>query len=394
MPDNRFILRANELRDEIVALRRDLHAHPELAFEEVRTAGIVAQRLNGLGLEVRTGVGRTGVVAMLEGDHAGPTVLVRADMDALPIAEDLDVAFRSQTDGKMHACGHDGHTAIALGVAEMLTAERSRMHGRVKFVFQPAEEVAAGAAAMIADGVLHDPRPDVSLGLHLWNSLPVGVLGVADGPTMAGCINFTIVVRGKGAHGASPQFSADPVLCAAHLITALQSIVSRNTDPFDALVISVTMLKAGSAPNIIPQSAELTGTLRYFRDPVRDVALRRMGDIAEGVALALGCRAEVSAVPQTVPVVNDPVVSQRLRERFAAIVGEEGLNTSVRTTGAEDVGLFMTDIPGMYFFVGAQDMTQDAYYGHHHPRFSIDEDALPLAAALLATAVAEYVLPE
>ncbi len=377
-----------------MALRRDLHRHPELAFEEVRTAGIVAQRLASLGMEVQTGVGKTGVVAVLEGDHDGPTVLVRADMDALPIVEDNAVEYASMEMGKMHACGHDGHTAIALGVAALLADEREQIHGRVKFVFQPAEEIAGGAAAMIADGVLADPRPDVSVGLHLWNSMPLGTLGVADGPTMAGCVNFTITVRGKGSHAASPQHSADPVLCAAHILTALQTIVSRNIDPFDTAVISTTMLRAGDAFNIIPEHAELSGTIRYFRDSVCEQVVQRMGEVAMGIASALGCSAELDTMPRTLPVVNNAEVGERLRARFAEVVGEAGLDTNVRTMGAEDVGLFMTDVPGMYFFVGAQDTTRDAYYAHHHPRFSIDERALPLAAGLLATAVAEYVLPE
>jgi amidohydrolase len=386
--------RAQALQDDLIDLRRDFHAHPELAFEEVRTAGIVAQRLHDLGMEVQTGVGKTGVVAVLEGDHDGPTVLVRADMDALPIVEDNAVDYASAERGRMHACGHDGHTAIALGVAALLAEERANLHGRVKFVFQPAEEIAGGASAMIADGVLSDPTPDVSVGLHLWNSLPLGTLGVADGPMMAGCTNFTITVRGKGAHAASPQFSADPVLCAAHILTALQSIVSRNIDPFDTAVISATMLRAGDAFNVIPEQAELSGTIRYFRDSVAEQVAARMGEVAEGVALGLGCAATLELMPRTVPVVNDPAVSERLRARFAALPGVEALDTTIRTMGAEDVGLFMTDIPGMYFFVGAQDTTRDAYYAHHHPRFSFDERALPLAAGLLATAVADYLLPE
>lgn len=394
MPDHTFISRARALQDELVAVRRDLHQHPELAFEEVRTAGIVAQRLTDLGLEVQTGVGKTGVVALLEGEQGGPTVLVRADMDALPVHEGNAIDYRSLASGKMHACGHDGHTAIALGVAKMLAAERERIHGRVKFVFQPAEEIAKGAEAMIADGVLTDPRPDVSLGLHLWNSLPLGTLGVADGPMMAGSLNFTIFVRGKGSHAASPHFSADPVLCAAQMLTALQSIVSRNVDPFETAVISATMLRAGDAFNVIPELAEMSGTVRYFREPVREFVVRRMGEVAAGVAQAMGCTAELKIMHGSVPVINDPEISQRLRARFRGIVGDEGLDTTVRTMGAEDVGLFMTDIPGMYFFVGANDATRDAYYAHHHPRFSIDEAALPLAAGLLATAVAEFVLPE
>lgn len=394
MTDNRFVSRANDLRQELVETRRDFHQHPELGFEEVRTAGIVAQRLTDLGLEVQTGVGKTGVIGLLEGDQDGPTILVRADMDALPILEDNNIAYGSADPGKMHACGHDGHTAIALTVARMLAEEREQIQGRVKFVFQPAEEIAAGAAAMIADGALADPRPDVSVGLHLWNNLPVGVLGVADGPTMAGCLNFRLIVRGKGAHAASPQFGADPVICAAHILTAFQTIVSRNVDPLQSAVITATTMRAGEAFNVIPELAEVTGTVRYFRNEVLERVLKRMEAIAAGVAEAMECRAELDVMPKTVPVVNDLAISRRLRQRFESIVGEAGLDTTIRTMGAEDVGLFMTDVPGMYFFVGAKDMTRDAYYGHHHPRFSVDEDALPLAAGLLATAVAEFVLPE
>lgn len=394
MPDNRFMTRAHALNDELIALRRDFHAHPELAFEEVRTAGIVAQRLSDLGMEVQTGVGKTGVVAILEGDYDGPTVLVRADMDALPIVEDNAVDYASTARGKMHACGHDGHTAIALGVASMLTDERKNLHGRVKFVFQPAEEVAGGALAMAADGVLANPRPDVSVGLHLWNSLPLGTLGVADGPMMAGCTNFTIRVHGKGSHAAVPQHSVDPVLCAAHILTALQSIVSRNLDPFDTAVISATMLRAGDAFNVIPEQAEMSGTIRYFQDSVAGLMVQRMGAVVEGVARGLGCTAELEIMPRSVPVVNDAVVGSRLRARFAGLPGVDTLDTTVRTMGAEDVGVFMTDVPGMFFFVGALDTTRDAYYAHHHPRFSFDERALPLAAGLLATAVAEYLLPQ
>jgi amidohydrolase len=389
-----FKSEAEALRDEIIARRRDFHAHPELGFEEVRTAGIVAKELNDLGLEVQTGVGKTGVVAMLEGAHDGPTVLVRADMDALPIVEENHTDFTSQTSGKMHACGHDGHTAIALGVAKLLSQRKDQIAGRVKFVFQPAEEIGKGAQAMVDDGTLRDPRPDYSVGLHLWNDMPVGEIGIADGAVMAGAIIFRIKVTGKGAHAASPHQGIDPVVCAAHIVTALQSIPSRTVNPLDTIVLSVTNIHAGEAYNVIPMTAEMRGTVRYYKREVLDLVTARMKEVAENIAAAMRCTAVFEFEGMTMPVANDPEVTAKLRERFEPILGADALHLDERTMGAEDVGLFMGDIPGTYFFVGAKDMTADAYYGHHHPKFSIDEDSLPLGAALLATAVASFVLPE
>src|SRR5689334_17777202 len=238
-----FKAQAEALRDELIARRRDLHMHPELGFEEVRTAGIVAEELRQLGLEVQTGVGKTGVVGILEGAHDGPTVLVRADMDALPILEENTFEYASTVPGKMHACGHDGHTTIALGVAKLLSQQRDNLAGCVKFVFQPAEEIVSGAKAMVADGVLQNPRPEVTLGLHLWNSMPLGKLGVGAGPVMAGAYTFTIKIVGKGSHAAQPSAGIDPVVCAGQMIGALQTIVSRNVDALDNAVISVTRVQ-------------------------------------------------------------------------------------------------------------------------------------------------------
>lgn len=379
------------MRDELVARRRDLHQHPELAFEEVRTAGIVAQELSNLGLEVQTGVGKTGVVAILEGDSDGPTVLVRADMDALPIEEANQTDYISQTSGKMHACGHDGHTTIALGVARLLSGYRSQMAGRVKFVFQPAEEIASGARAMIDDGVLENPRPDVGLGLHLWNDLPLGTIGMTTGGLMAGSSIFSIDITGRGGHGAQPQLTVDPVVCAAHIITALQTILSRNVDPAATGVISVTRVRAGEAHNVIPQTAELTGTMRTYSTEVRDLMVRRMQEIATGVASAMNCTAEVEVRHLTIPVINDPEVGATLSRKFAQMVGEDKLDHDIRLMVGEDVSYLMQDIPGMFFLVGSANAERGLNYGHHHPRFDFDEDALPLSVALLSAAVGEYV---
>ena len=386
--------RAEAKRDKLVAIRRDLHQHPELAFEEVRTAGIVAAELGALGLEVQTGVGKTGVIGMLEGEQDGPTVLVRADMDALPILEANQVEYASKTSGKMHACGHDGHTTIALGVAQLLSQHRAQLRGRVKFVFQPAEEVGQGAQAMVDDGALRDPRPDISLGLHLWNEMPLGMLGVADGPVMAASSDLTIRITGKGGHGALPEMSLDPVVCAAQIVTALQTIVSRNVPALDSAVISVTQIHTGTAHNIIPQTAELNGTFRTFRREIRDLIEERIREIATGIAAAMGCTAEVTIRHFTEAVANHPEVSERVRGAFRRLGHPESNFFYERTMGSEDVGLFMDDIPGMYFFVGSANAERGLNFGHHHPRFDFDEDVLPLAVSLLSAAIGAYVLPE
>ena len=389
-----FKAEADALRNELVGRRRDFHQHPELAFEEVRTAGIVADELRSLGLETQTGIGKTGVVGILEGAADGPTVLVRADMDALPIHEENDNEYVSTVPGKMHACGHDGHTAIALGVAKLLNNHRDRLQGRVKFVFQPAEEKVSGAQAMIADGVLDAPRPDVTLGLHIWNGLPLGQLGVADGPVLTGGSIFKLTITGHGGHAAFPHETADPVLCAAQLIVALQSVVSRNVDPLDTAVLTVTQMIAGNATNIIPGQVELSGTFRVFRTEVADLVEQRIREISEGLCSAMGCKVEFWFNRGTIPTVNDREVATRVRRAFLDLVNEDQFDMTVRTTASEDVALFMDDVPGMYFFLGAGKADPSLNYGHHHPRFDFDEDALPLGVALLSRAVADYVMAE
>ena len=283
-----YMAEAEALRDELIDRRRDFHRHPELAFQEHRTAGIVADELNSLGLEVQTGVGKTGVIGILEGANDGPTILYRADMDALPIQEENEAEYVSRAAGKMHACGHDGHTAIALGIAKLLNKRREQMGGRVKFVFQPAEEVGSGASSMIDDGALESPAPDRTLGIHLWNDLEVGTVSVVDGPTMSGAGVFEITVTGKGGHGAMPHQTADPIVCSAQIIVALQSIVSRNIDPLDTVVLTIGELHGGSARNIIPQTVSFSGSFRLFREKTRDTIKSRIHDIAKGVATGHG----------------------------------------------------------------------------------------------------------
>jgi amidohydrolase len=294
----------------------------------------------------------------------------------------------------MHACGHDGHTAIGLGVARLLSQQRDRLAGRVKFVFQPAEEIVEGARAMVADGVLDDPRPDVSLGLHVWNTMPVGVVGITEGPVMAGSSRFEMFITGRGGHAAMPQMTIDPVVCAAQIILALQTIVSRNVNPLESAVMSVTMMKGSDADNIIPERAMLGGTFRTFNLEMRDLVESRLRHVTEAVAAAMGCSVEIKVTHGTIPTINDATVTARIQDLFVPIVGEENLVTEARTMGSEDMAYFMDDIPGLFCFVGSANSARGLDYAHHHPRFDFDEDVLPLGVGLMTTAIAEYLLPK
>ena len=376
-----------------IARRRDLHRHPELGFDVGRTAGIVAEELNRLGMEVQTGIGQTGVIGLLEGRGDGPTVLVRADMDALPIQEENTVDYASQTPGIMHACGHDAHTTIVLAVAELLNEHRDQIAGRVKFVFQPAEEIGRGAEAMIADGALRDPVPDVALGLHIWNEVPVGAVALIDGPMMAAAGDFMVRITGRGGHGGLPHEAADPIVAASQIVMALQTIVSRNVKPVDVAVVSVTEFKAGDSFNVIPASARLRGTIRAFSTEVLHLLEQRIREIATSMAAGLGCTAEVQVEQLTLPVINSAEVNARLRPVFAAVAPDVRVIDDYKTMAAEDMSYFLNAVPGTFFFVGSANHDRGLDYPHHHPRFDFDEATIPLSVDLLASSVASYVLP-
>lgn len=383
---NPFLQEAQSLFEYTRSLRRDFHLHPELGYQEIRTAGIVARELNELGLEVTTGVGRTGVVGLLEGKQPGPVVMLRFDMDALPVQEETGAEYASQTAGVMHACGHDGHMAVGLTVARLLHAHAEQVAGTVKFVFQPAEEGLNGAESMIADGVLENPRPKYCLGLHLWNERPVGWIGIVNGPAMAGAEKFTVLIRGKGGHGAIPNLANDPVLAAAQVVSGLQSIVARNVSPLNSAVISVTMIHGGEAFNVIPPAVELQGTIRTFDQVVRLRVLERFNQVINGIAQAMECTAEIDVQSITPAVVNDAHVSSIVRRAAEDLWVSQAIETSYRTMGSEDMAFFMQEIPGCFFFVGSANGEKGLNYPHHHPRFDIDEDVLPGAAALMALA--------
>jgi len=384
-----FCAEAKELFEYTRDLRRDFHRHPELGFQEVRTAGIVAKELQTLGLEVSTGIAETGVVAIIEGSRPGPVVLLRFDMDALPIEEETGAEYASQTPGVMHACGHDGHTAIGLTVAKMLHAHQDDLPGTVKLVFQPAEEGLGGAERMVAEGVLQNPKPDISLSLHLWNEKPMGWIATSPGPMMAASETFSVRITGKGGHGALPHHTVDPIFAAGQIITALQSIVSRNVDPIETAVVSATNLHGGSTFNVIPPYVDLEGTIRTFKPEIRELVLRRFHEVVEGTAAALGCEIEIAIEDVTLAVDNDPTVTAKVKAIAEGMFPDAPLITQFQTMGSEDMSFMMDDIPGCYFLVGSANSEKGLDAKHHHPKFDFDEAALPRAAALMAAAALE-----
>ncbi len=373
-------------------LRRDLHQHPELGFQEIRTAGIVASELESLGLEVTKGIAKTGVVALLEGPRPGPTLLLRFNMDALPIQEETGAEYASQSIGCMHACGHDGHTAIGLTVANILTSERERIAGKVKFCFQPSEESngdqgIGGNELMIREGVLESPSVDMCLALHLWNEKPLGWLGIASGPVMAGAEKFKVRLTGKGGHGAVPNAAVDPVVASSQIISALQTIVSRNVAPLEAAVVSVTMMQAGTAFNIIPPEILFEGTIRSFDLSVRQKVLKRFDDIVNGIAGAMACRAEIDMRSLTPALVNNEALTTRVQEAARQILPEVTVDTTgYLTMGAEDMAFMLEKLPGCFFFIGSANEEKGLTFGHHHPKFDFDEEALSRGVALMAAA--------
>jgi amidohydrolase len=381
-----FIQHAKSLKNDTIARRRDLHRHPELGFEEKRTAKIVAAAMNELELQVRTEVAQTGVIALLEGSRSGPVVLMRFDMDALPIQEANDVPYASTIPGVMHACGHDGHTAVGITIAQMLAERRDQLAGKVKFVFQPAEEGLGGAEGMVREGVLADPEPDYALAFHLWNERPVDWIGLTPGPVMAGAELFEVTITGKGGHGAIPHEAVDPVLTAAQLVTALQSIVSRNVDPLESAVISVTQVHAGETFNVIPERARLRGTIRTFLPEVRKMVLRRVEEIAMGIAASMGCTAKVDIRQLTPPVVNDAELTAKVATLTAGMFPKATLSDTEVSMTSEDMAFMMQTIPGCYVLMGSNNRKKGLCESHHNPRFDFDEAVLSRAAALLAAA--------
>jgi amidohydrolase len=380
-----------EQHARLIDLRRDLHRHPELAHREHRTAGIVAARLNALGLDsVRTGVGQTGVVGTLTGGRPGRRVMLRADMDALPLTEvDRGQPYRSTIDGAHHACGHDGHTAILLTVADILAARRRDMPGAVSFVFQPAEERVDGAVGMVRDGAL-DPRPDACFGLHLWNEVEVGRVDVRAGPVYASADAFVITLSGPGGHAAMPHQTSDPILASGELIVALQSLVSRESPPLEPAVLTIGSIHGGTAPNIIPTRVELQGTLRVFDPPLRERLLTRLREVVCGVGSTFRVETELTMTDCCPATINNPEMTTLVHGVGKRILGAPNVLTGTQTMGAEDMSVFLNEVPGCFFFVGSANAERGLNTPHHSPTFDFDERALDVGVRMLTSVALEY----
>ncbi|HVR48117.1 MAG TPA: M20 aminoacylase family protein [Pseudorhodoferax sp.] len=370
----------------IAAIRRDIHAHPELCFEEVRTADLVAAKLTEWGIPVHRGMGKTGVVGIVKNGSSPRAVGLRADIDALPMQEFNTFAHASRHQGKMHACGHDGHTAMLLAAAQHLAKNRD-FDGTVYLIFQPAEEGGGGAREMIQDGLFEQFPMEAVFGMHNWPGLPVGSFAVSAGPVMASSNEFKITIRGKGSHAALPHMGTDPVPIACQMVQAFQTIISRNKKPVDAGVISVTMVHAGEATNVVPDSCELQGTVRTFTLEVLDLIEQRMQAIAENICAAFDAHCEFEFVRNYPPTVNHPAETAFAREVMASVVGAEQVLVQEPTMGAEDFAFMLQARPGAYCFIGNGDGAhRDAGHGAgpctiHNPSYDFNDELIPLGAS-------------
>jgi amidohydrolase len=394
-----------ELTPQVVAWRRDFHQHPELGNRETRTAGVIAEQLKRLGYEVRTGVAHTGVVAVLKGSKPGPTVALRADMDALPVTEQVDLPFKStakstwngQEVGVMHACGHDNHMAILLGAATIFARMKDQLPGTIKLIFQPAEEgppagEQGGAELMVKEGVLDNPRVDAIFGLHVF-PMPAGTIQYRPGPLMASGDGFTIRITGKQTHGAVPWGGIDPIVVGAQIVMALQTIVSRSVNITEApAVVTIGAFNGGNRFNIVPETVELLGTVRAFNEDVRKDIHRRIRDIATKTAEAAGATAEITYGIGYPATINDPALTERMAPTLRRVAGADNVRLSALTGTAEDFSFFQQKVPGMFFFLGVTPNGVDPKTApqNHSPLFFADESALPVGVRALTSLALDY----
>jgi amidohydrolase len=389
---SRVRLSIRSLQPQLVDWRRRLHQKPELGFQEKLTADFVSQKLQEWGIEHQTGIAQTGIVATIRGNNSTQKVLaIRADMDALPIQELNEVPYCSQHDGVMHACGHDGHTAIALGTAYYLQQNRDTFGGTVKIIFQPAEEGPGGAKPMIEAGVLKNPDVDAIIGLHLWNNLPLGTIGVRAGALMAAVELFRCTVFGKGGHGAMPHQTIDSIVVAAQIINALQTIVARNVNPIDSAVVTVGELHAGTAENVIADTAWMRGTVRYFNPELKSLFHQRVEQIIAGICQSHGARYDLDYWSLYPPVINDATIAELVRSVAQEVVETPvGVVPECQTMGGEDMSYFLQEVPGCYFFLGSANPEKGLAYPHHHPRFDFDETVLAMGVEMFVRCVEKF----
>ncbi|MBC7322640.1 MAG: amidohydrolase [Acetomicrobium sp.] len=379
-----------ELKDELIELRRDFHMYPELGFKEVRTSERVAEYLKRLGLEVREKIAHTGVVTILEGKEEGKTVMLRSDMDALPVEEQNKVPYRSRSEGIMHACGHDGHMAMLLVAAKILSRHKEEIPGKVMFLFQPNEEV-AGARQMIEEGALDDPHPDGAFAIHLWTPIESGKMGISAGPVMAALDEFKVRIKGRGGHTGAPHTAIDPVLTAADFIQSVQMIQTREIDVLKPTLIMFGLVNAGTATNVIPEHIDLGGTIRYLYEggsESPEKPLVRFERILKKVCEAHQCTYELEFIPSNSTLINDDKMANLVSSVAKDVVGAENITSYIGTAG-EDFAEFAKIIPSCFYFVGAGNPKKGIIYPHHHPLFDIDEDVLPIGVEMhIRTAIA------
>lgn len=382
----------DEILPGVIADRRFLHEHPELGFQEVETSKFVAERLQAIGVEdLQTGIAKTGVTGLIRGKKPGDKVLmIRADMDALPIHEENDVEYRSQNDGVMHACGHDAHTAMLLAVTRLLMDRRDEFGGTVKVLFQPAEEGPGGAKPMIEAGVLENPKVDAALGMHMAQAQPLGIIGLRNGPAMAASDRFEFTIKGVGGHGARPQATVDPIVIGSQIVVAIQMLVSRETDPTVPAVVSFGAFQAGNAFNVIPDTAVLRGTVRSFQQEERERLAERIEAVVRGVAGAMRAEVEFAYHFGYPPTVNDAGMNEIVRAAAREVVGPEMVVEEDLHMGAEDMSYFLDAVPGSFFYVGSKNEDKGLVWGHHHPRFDIDEESLGNGIQTMAGAAIGY----
>ncbi|MFC1561859.1 M20 family metallopeptidase [candidate division KSB1 bacterium] len=391
-----------KFESEIVRLREQIHQNPELPNREFKTAALVAGHLRALGMEVTTGVAHTGVIGLLRGGKPGPVVAVRADMDALPVTEDTPFPFKSTVRtmylgkevGVMHACGHDIHTAVQLGVASVLSSMRDELPGTVKFIFQPAEEGAppgeeGGAQLMFDEGVLDNPRPGAIFGLHALAGMDVGKTGFTTGPALAAVDHFTITLRGKQAHGASPHTSIDPIVMGAQAVMALQTIRSRTLPPLEPSVVTVGIFRSGERFNIIPAEVYMEGTVRTYDEKVRDTIEQRMTEILDGITQAYGGSYTMDYNRGTPATINDPSLAEKMLPALERLVGKENLMTLEPTMGGEDFAVFANEIPGFFLRLG-QNKPGTVSGGHHTPTYQADNSCIAVGMRIMSTLLLDY----
>lgn len=378
------------MTDWLVEIRRTLHMHPELMYEEEKTAELVAANLGKFGLEVKTGVAKTGVVGLLRGAKPGKTVAIRADMDALPIEEANPVPYASKIPGKMHACGHDAHTTILLGVAKYFSARKDLLRGNIKWIFQPAEEGGAGGKLMAEEGVLENPKVDAIFGAHVFPEIPIGKIGVNEKEGLAATDRVTFKIVGKGAHGAYPHLSRDPILAAGHLITQIHSIVSRSIPPLDSAVISFGKIEGGTAFNIIPGAVNLLATVRSLTPKVRETLKERMEQVAEGVGRSFGLECRCQYDYGYPALVNDPEMARLVASACGKAIGKENVAFLQPSMGGEDFAYFLERVPGAFFRLGCRNEAKGFANPFHNSLFDLDEDVLPFGVEMFVRIIDSY----